>query len=228
MSSPGSIRAPWDHPRSRGENPTPEPRVTTEPGSSPLTRGKRHNPHIAIGPLGIIPAHAGKTPSHLPTTQPKWDHPRSRGENLCDRRGEELHGGSSPLTRGKRIHCCSHFRCSGIIPAHAGKTQPSNQRHKQPWDHPRSRGENVAGDHVLVDEAGSSPLTRGKQGDPACVASGTGIIPAHAGKTLGCRTLPELLGDHPRSRGENMSPSDSDSTATGSSPLTRGKRLFRD
>ena len=55
------------------------------------------------------------------------------------------------------------------------------------------------------------------------VSSVAGLIPAHAGKTLCCSGGELVAGAHPRSRGENMSPSESDSTATGSSPLTRGK-----
>ena len=51
----------------------------------------------------------------------------------------------------------------------------------------------------------------------------TGLIPAHAGKTL--RMMPRLSGvpAHPRSRGENAGTSMEDMGAIGSSPLTRGK-----
>ena len=49
--------------------------------------------------------------------------------------------------------------------------------------HPRSRGENVDGDEVVVFEGGSSPLTRGKHGEVGVLAGGLGLIPAHAGKT---------------------------------------------
>ena len=49
-------------------------------------------------------------------------HPRSRGENTKTNPTTDPNPGSSPLTRGKRIHCCSHFLLVGLIPAHAGKT----------------------------------------------------------------------------------------------------------
>ena len=72
---------------------------------------------------------------------------------------------------------------------------------------------------------GSSPLTRGKH--PLCrFALGlSGLIPAHAGKTRRWprRTRPTRA--HPRSRGENSSLALCVVVATGSSPLTRGKRL---
>ena len=58
LSSPSAATA---HPRSRGENP---PLSTSSPrslGSSPLTRGKRRGSPRGRHPLGLIPAHAGKT-----------------------------------------------------------------------------------------------------------------------------------------------------------------------
>ena len=51
--------------------------------------------------------------------------------------------------------------------------------------HPRSRGENhsvvLSGGHG----GGSSPLTRGKLGDGGVLLCHAGLIPAHAGKTVG-------------------------------------------
>ena len=76
--------------------------------------------------------------------------------------------------------------CSGLIPAHAGKTSDGLE-----WDlvgeaHPRSRGENVQ--HVECEQIprGSSPLTRGKQVRVLVAILQGGLIPAHAGKT--CRS----------------------------------------
>ena len=53
----------------------------------------------------------------------------------------------------------------------------------------------------------------------------TGLIPAHAGKTLS--TVAEMPSKraHPRSRGENRRPRPLGRRRPGSSPLTRGKRL---
>ena len=111
------------HPRSRGENLAILAAHADGGGSSPLTRGK----HVSQGRLNeydrLIPAHAGKTLSdrHLRTNHPA--HPRSRGENDDEQRGYMVDAGSSPLTRGKhRAHLGRHLR-SGLIPAHAGKTQ---------------------------------------------------------------------------------------------------------
>ena len=51
-----------------------------------------------------------------------------------------------------------------------------------------------------------------------------GLIPAHAGKTLGKRDIPFAAGAHPRSRGENVLEEIGGNVEKGSSPLTRGKR----
>ena len=71
--------------------------------------------------------------------------------------------------------------------------------------------------------SGSSPLTRGKlpgENDPR---AGSGLIPAHAGKTGTSSTLFTTERAHPRSRGENPPPVRIGVADPGSSPLTRGK-----
>ena len=74
---------------------------------------------------------------------------------------------------------------------------------------------------------GSSPLTRGKQVLSLDVTGGKGLIPAHAGKTPGDRTRLYTHRAHPRSRGENTGRGRVCRRASGSSPLTRGKRRNR-
>ena len=93
----------------------------------------------------------------------------------------------------------------GLIPAHAGKTGVIPANTVPDWAHPRSRGENPharEGDHQ---EAGSSPLTRGKRGEDRFTLAGLGLIPAHAGKTPGDVGGTQSMWAHPRSRGENTS-----------------------
>ena len=70
---------------------------------------------------------------------------------------------------------------------------------------------------------GSSPLTRGKHPTRRRLPLGKGLIPAHAGKTLGQHHTYRLERAHPRSRGENCTPGTSVPITQGSSPLTRGK-----
>ena len=92
----------------------------------------------------------------------------------------------------------------GLIPAHAGKTQPPRQASGDCWAHPRSRGENAALPVPLGDVAR--------------------LIPAHAGKTCPRSSQWRSRAAHPRSRGENKRQDHCLSCFSGSSPLTRGKR----
>ena len=66
---------------------------------------------------------------------------------------------------------------------------------------------------------GSSPLTRGA---PTTCKRAMRLIPAHAGSTLNGLHTAELHRAHPRSRGEHSTGRSYPTSATGSSPLTRG------
>ena len=193
----------WAHPRSRGENSRPRRRRGTGAGSSPLTRGKRRPERLRPGLDGLIPAHAGKTRAVVVLVAMIWAHPRSRGENWTRCAATRATAGSSPLTRGKPRPDSLGRVLPGLIPAHAGKTI---------WGSP------TAGTYK-----GSSPLTRGKHRADWPRGRSAGLIPAHAGKTLCSWRLRARARAHPRSRGENESESDGDISASGSSPLTRGK-----
>ena len=78
---------------------------------------------------------------------------------------------------------------------------------------------------AAVSMLGSSPLTRGKHNQYRRHSKVTGLIPAHAGKTLDCEGVGLVSGAHPRSRGENGIRRPSSVLFTGSSPLTRGKPI---
>ena len=131
--------------------------------------------------------------------------------------------GSSPLTRGKRFGEDLGGFGGGIIPAHAGKTLRDQGRGDGDWDHPRSRGENLVGFGGGLVGVGSSPLTRGKRVFGEGLVEQGGIIPAHAGKTAALHSRVQGIGDHPRSRGENVGAARTQRGDSGSSPLTRGK-----
>ena len=70
---------------------------------------------------------------------------------------------------------------------------------------------------------GSSPLTRGKRRRASHGRLATGLIPAHAGKTRSVPSTATRSWAHPRSRGENLCSRPHHESASGSSPLTRGK-----
>ena len=195
-------------------------------GSSPLTRGKHAGRHAAHARQRLIPAHAGKTLPREEQVPARRAHPRSRGENALDARPHAVNEGlipahagktfrasractsdpgSSPLTRGKRSTEAMNRVQAGLIPAHAGKTGWWQCRDFQVGAHPRSRGENLL--LVLPSGAvqGSSPLTRGKPPRQPWLPGPSGLIPAHAGKTVPNLVVRARHGAHPRSRGENTS-----------------------
>ena len=213
----------WAHPRSRGENFAEAGISTSMRGSSPLTRGKYRLPSRCHRRHGLIPAHAGKIRSAGAAGGRLRAHPRSRGENLLIAHLLLLLRGSSPLTRGKYRQYRPASAGSGLIPAHAGKIRLRTADTVRPRAHPRSRGENEAGDEKGSTFEGSSPLTRGKYAPVGPPVGRRGLIPAHAGKILAEPTRTMTLRAHPRSRGENHISSTSIMSARGSSPLTRGK-----
>ena len=154
-------------------------------------------------------------------------HPRSRGENIPGRTGDDPGAGSSPLTRGKPGRAQSSATNHGLIPAHAGKTIQALGAAGSSRAHPRSRGENFIMSSHASATAGSSPLTRGKHPHVGGGACQGGLIPAHAGKTSRRASRLAVPRAHPRSRGENIKASVAACCASGSSPLTRGKRYRR-
>ena len=91
--------------------------------------------------------------------------------------------GSSPLTRGKRVDQGLDGSGRGLIPTHAGKTDPRSSSLQWARAHPRSRGENDVGARAAF----------GLQW----------LIPAHAGKTRAATVSVIHWRAHPRSRGEN-------------------------
>ena len=115
----------------------------------------------------------------------------------------------------------------GLIPAHAGKTLFQQAEQIRVGAHPRSRGENLGGLVENRARQGSSPLTRGKPRKRGAGQDRRRLIPAHAGKTARERDADGGVGAHPRSRGENDYHEHMSALTSGSSPLTRGKRVSR-
>ena len=178
-------------------------RQLQDPGSSPLTRGKLAGQLLNRERRRLIPAHAGKTSILYHRSARARAHPRSRGENGFARLTAVGLSGSSPLTRGKRVHRREGRRTRRLIPAHAGKTAAASSDDSPIEAHPRSRGENRELKQDDTGACGSSPLTRGKLAGATVSAPIPRLIPAHAGKTLLNRGTSSSDTAHPRSRGEN-------------------------
>ena len=212
------------HPRVCGEN-LPRPGQDQHPrGSSPRVRGKPLP--VAQGPPrgGLIPACAGKTRGAGLQVQDGPAHPRVCGENAGGDHVEALPAGSSPRVRGKHDDLAAGLDPSGLIPACAGKTEPTTTRFSSGSAHPRVCGENQAALHGAQAVGGSSPRVRGKPSSRARSAHDSGLIPACAGKTW--RRMAGIcnLAAHPRVCGENANGTQWQGIADGSSPRVRGKR----
>ena len=77
---------------------------------------------FAIGiPIGITPAHAGKSFGIIWAILRGKDHPRTRGEKRIEGFLDFLYLGSPPHTRGKEKLIEQNLLITRITPAHAGK-----------------------------------------------------------------------------------------------------------
>ena len=241
----GVVGVVEDHPRIRGEHRILPPDQTLPGGSSPHTRGALllDRPLIHRGRIipayagstgggwawltiggGIIPAYAGSTGWAGTATPWESDHPRIRGEHRARRHEGASLLGSSPHTRGALEVGLVESRLRGIIPAYAGSTFRRLAALARVRDHPRIRGEHVAGVHGLEAGGGSSPHTRGAHAGPVGGRDRRGIIPAYAGSTGASVWARNRTWDHPRIRGEHRQPRGRVVVVEGSSPHTRGAR----
>ncbi len=193
-----------DHPRSRGEH------VLAGAGGPSLRR--------------ITPARAGSTTTACSTTPDRPDHPRSRGEHAAHRATSAHTVGSPPLARGARPRGTCLERLRRITPARAGSTSRPQPPAASDSDHPRSRGEHYFPDLVFQLSSGSPPLARGARTAPHRPPDPGRITPARAGSTCCPPSGPGYRPDHPRSRGEHVSPLEGVTSRDGSPPLARGAR----
>ena len=172
------------HPRACGENTIPRSFHRSLSGSSPRMRGKPGFRILVGQPVGLIPAHAGKTLKCRNEQRPKGAHPRACGENKLTKTLTVTKPGSSPRMRGKQNSFHMDANGIGLIPAHAGKTGLGGLAATLTGAHPRACGENGALFMSRGIRSGSSPRMRGKQDEGVRGPAEGGLIPAHAGKTF--------------------------------------------
>ena len=213
------------HPRACGENGRQERSKDEAFGSSPRVRGKRAYARVKLYDSRLIPARAGKTGTSPNTGPSAWAHPRACGENHALLVNDPNALGSSPRVRGKPRRVVKGDRRRRLIPARAGKTGPCRHLPEEQPTHPRACGENVQEVSLVAIPAGSSPRVRGKRPDLVSGEVGARLIPARAGKTRSGVAVRSSSSAHPRACGENWSTASRRSTASGSSPRVRGKRL---
>ena len=143
---------------------------------------------------GIIPAHAGLT-SCCPIFIGKHGaHHKGAG-------GIAKVQGSSPRMRGSLENFIEAGMPAGIIPAHAGLTINKAWRRRDAGDHPRACGAHELCLDDICHRGGSSPRMRGSPDIRFKTHRFAGIIPAHAGLTVGCTARPCRRWDHPRACG---------------------------
>ena len=211
-----------DHPRIRGEHVATVRGLAWPRGSSPHTRGALLTRIVDAEHAGIIPAYAGSTSPSECISVFMSDHPRIRGEHTRPMPGRAAPPGSSPHTRGAQPSASPSTAPPRIIPAYAGSTGSCPPARPSPADHPRIRGEHLAGLGRVIGGVGSSPHTRGARTSSWSPRSKTRIIPAYAGSTLASSHFADSTWDHPRIRGEHTLILIDCLPATGSSPHTRG------
>ena len=198
------------HPRSRGEHKINPGNPGGFCGSSPPVRRAHQTRPAKGGFFGLIPARAGNTTSPCCSPHLRRAHPRSRGEHCFGGSGVRCLQGSSPLARGTRRHDVEQHQVRGLIPARAGNTNGGSARRRIFGAHPRSRGEHHSMPAKPPPAMGSSPLARGTPFRLFCGGCGRGLIPARAGNTHSRRYPTCCARAHPRSRGEHVRDSDTE------------------
>ena len=214
----------WAHPRVGGENGSRSPHTGASRGSSPRGRGKRRFIWVFLTSRGLIPAWAGKTPITVAGCRRSRAHPRVGGENPREALTRSSQGGSSPRGRGKQAGDVCPSERGRLIPAWAGKTFYVFVCLVAHRAHPRVGGENSSSSVSTRMPKGSSPRGRGKHCSPARTGTGSGLIPAWAGKTIRFARATHAARAHPRVGGENRSTIRQPLAGMGSSPRGRGKR----
>ena len=170
-----------------------------------------------------IPAHAGETPGSATSAPALGVHPRTCGGNELAWNTVIPRHGPSPHMRGKLIDRERCVTSQRSIPAHAGETREHGRRTIRNTVHPRTCGGNVPIPGTKHGLPGPSPHMRGKpQRRPYHLGTGRSI-PAHAGETTSCPTLPDNIAVHPRTCGGNGLQGDRYIREWGPSPHMRGK-----
>ena len=173
--------------------------------------------------LGSPPHMRGKVTKKLYGNDQKRDHPRICGEKLFFMQKLLSCRGSPPHMRGKVPLCRADCLCPGITPAYAGKSLLVRRFRGTYRDHPRICGEKYNKEEQKIQEKGSPPHMRGKEGQLSSISRFLGITPAYAGKSATWSSWRKPLWDHPRICGEKTACYPGKVQYEGSPPHMRGK-----
>jgi len=191
-----------DHPRVRGEHLSLFLDAGDPGGSPPRARGTPRTNSMWIPPSRITPACAGNTEGPLRRHVMTQDHPRVRGEHAHSAPALWSARGSPPRARGTHGSRRTALTRIRITPACAGNTPMPGTASTASADHPRVRGEHLAGGAQEASGEGSPPRARGTPGGSSR-AAGPGT-------------------DHPRVRGEHAVSAGAPGATLGSPPRARG------
>ena len=191
----------------RGEHSTVTALIASSTGSSPHARGARFQSRACRFPAGIIPACAGSTAAGQGREEPRWDHPRMRGEHAHGHLVGQPEAGIIPACAGSTYRTESLPALPmGSSPHARGAPQTLGRIPPNQGDHPRMRGEHWRGARPL------SLVMR--------------IIPACAGSTPTASELLMYPLDHPRMRGEHAALPDGLRTRLGIIPACAGSTVL--
>ena len=160
----------------------------SHPGSSPHARGTLRGGDRMRGHTRFIPAYAGNASPRRLASSKGSVHPRVCGEREKHNRVQAERLGSSPRRRGTHGVYGKDTRCSRFIPAYAGNAWPSGSHRSRGPVHPRIRGERYFSSSGRRESSGSSPHTRGTQGDWVSDTEKRRFIPAYAGNAYSPRS----------------------------------------
>ena len=191
-------------------------------GTSPHTRGSPGIPRRVQTGEGNIPAYAGITRGLPPTSRPRREHPRIRGDHLFLLTSTISYLGTSPHTRGSPKAVFIGGSRYGNIPAYAGITAWTRWETSSTREHPRIRGDHGRSTTGHATYEGTSPHTRGSRRFLFFLRFPAGNIPAYAGITGPGRIRIPGRWEHPRIRGDHQTIVDCCDTTLGTSPHTRG------
>ena len=175
----------------------------------------------------IIPACAGRSTFASWIGSGMRDHPRVCGEKLSDWFLPLVGIGSSPRVRGEATWLGRGGRPRGIIPACAGRSNPSLERNNAFRDHPRVCGEKAINAASATTPTGSSPRVRGEGSRRHRRPVRRRIIPACAGRRITLAIDGNTGKDHPRVCGEKVRTWILCLRQKGSSPRVRGEAIRR-
>ena len=210
------------HPRVCGEARSSTAFGSPVTGPSPRVRGSRTETVRWLGPLGSIPACAGKPSSHSRASAGLGVHPRVCGEAQGRPVAPVGDLGPSPRVRGSPHAPGDGSTRSRSIPACAGKPRPSRLTAAWSRVHPRVCGEATRPATRPLAHPGPSPRVRGSHGLVASALPQQGSIPACAGKPGAIARRDGNAAVHPRVCGEAVDRRPDRMRHPGPSPRVRG------